>query len=218
MARVQTLLARLCSLTLAVIFAVVAFTRKSEDWPGTVLGVVLSGLCLLIFTFDTFGARLRKQFPFLSRFRVKPLRLVVNDERTEVYYGDGEIVFSLANQIVWRPEVKGGKVLAVGAPREWLPSAPQVLPADAIHTDLITEAVAATPRIDELWEAFLCYCVTISRQKVGFGRWFFHQFFSPLKVELQIRDHSKRQLLAEIARKAKLLGPREVVEVNTATG
>jgi hypothetical protein len=216
MARIQTFLARLCCLTLAVIFAIALVMGKAADWPSAIIGIVASGVCLLIFIIDVFGARLRKRFPFVYRFCVKPVRIVITDERTEVFYANDKTVFSLANQIVWRPEVKGGQVLAVGAPGEWLRSAPKVLPADAIHTDLIEEALVATLPIDELREALLCYCAEISSQKVGFWRWHWHQIFSPLKVELQIRDHLKRQLVGEVVRKAKLLGPRELVEVNTA--
>jgi len=135
MARLQTFLARLCSLTLAIVFAVAAFTRRSDGWPSVIFGTVLAGFCLLIFTFDVFWARLRKRFPFFCRFVMKPIRLVVGDDRTEVHYPDGRIVFSVTNQIVWRPAKKGREFIAVGAPDEWLSSWPRILPADAVHVD-----------------------------------------------------------------------------------
>jgi len=120
------------------------------------------------------------------------------------------LIFSIANQIVWRPGTKGGEVVAVGAPDEWLSLSPRVLPADAVHTDLVAEAFAATPRIDELWEAFFCYCIEVSRRRVGFWRWFGRQFFSPLKVDLRIRDDVKKEFVGGVLRRCKLLGPVDV--------
>ena len=216
MARVQTFLARLCCLTLAVIFAVVAFTGKAGGWPSTVVSVVLAGFCLLIFLFDLFGAHLRRHFPFFSRFGVKPVKLVVTDERTDVYLADGKRIFSVTNEIVWRPGTKGGEVLAVGAPDEWFSSSPRVPPADAVRRDLVAEAFTATPRIDELWEAFFCYCIEVSRRKVGFRRWFGRQFFSPLKVDLRIRDVVKKEFVGGVLRRCKLIGPVEVLTTNVA--
>lgn len=216
MARLQTFLVRLCCVTLAVVFAFIGFAGKAGDWPTTIVGIVLFGFCLLVFIFDVFGARLRRQFPLLSRFGVKPVRLVVTDERTDVYFADGTRIFSVANQIVWRPGTKGGEVVAVGAPDEWLSSSRRVLPADAVHTDLVAEAFAATPQIDELWEAFFCYCIEVSRRKVGFWRWFGRQFFSPLKVDLRIRDDVKKEFVGRVLRRCKLFGPVDVFTTNVA--
>ena len=216
MARRQTFLARLCSLTLAIVFAAAAFTRRSDGWPSAIFGAVLALFCLLIFTFDVFWARVRKRFPFFRRFVVKPVRVAVSDDRTEVYYPDGRIVFSVTNQIVWRPGAKGGQVLAVGAPGEWLPSAPHVLPADAVHIDLVAEAFAATPRIDELCEAFFCYCIEASRRKVGFWRWFGRQFFSPLKVDVHIRDKTKNEFVGSVLRRSKFIGPANISTMTSA--
>ena len=144
---------------MAIVFAVAAFTRRSDGWPSVIFGTVLAGFCLLIFTFDVFWARLRKRFPFFCRFVMKPIRLVVGDDRTEVHYPDGRIVFSVTNQIVWRPAKKGREFIAVGAPDEWLSSWPRILPADAVHVDLVADAFSSTTGIDELWEAFFCYCI-----------------------------------------------------------
>jgi hypothetical protein len=68
-----------------MILAIAALTGKPRDWPSITFGFVFSALCLLILIFDIFGDRLRKHFPFLRRFRVKPIRLVISDERSEVY-------------------------------------------------------------------------------------------------------------------------------------
>ena len=199
-----------------MILAIAALTGKPRDWPSITFGFVFSALCLLILIFDIFGDRLRKHFPFLRRFRVKPIRLVISDERSEVYDAEGTVIFSVANHIVWQPNEKGGEILAVGTPTEWLSSSPRVLPADAVHVDLVAESLAATPRIDELWEAFFCYCIEVSRRKVGFWKWFARQFFSPLKVDVRIRDDTKNEFLAGILRRFKFIGPADISTMNVA--
>jgi hypothetical protein len=104
----------------------------------------------------------------------------------------------------------------VGAPGEWLPSVPQVLLANAVDIDLVAEAFAATPRIDELWEAFFCYCIEVSRRKVEFWRWFGRQFFSPLKVDLRIRDDAKNEFVSGVLRRCKFIGPVDILTTNVA--
>lgn len=200
-------------MALIVISAYRALIERPADRSNTFMGIVAGSLFLLYLVFDLFEERIRKRFRFFSRLDVKCIRLVVNDERTEVYGFEGNKVYSTANQLVLRTGKKGRRLLAVGAPEDWLSSPRQDLPADAVHTDLVAEAFPGAPCIDEKWQAFIRYCELMGCKKEGVGYWrqFFRRRRSPLKVDLQITDPHKREFIAGILLKSKYLRPLEVL-------
>ena len=81
---------------------------------------------------------------------------------------------------------------------------------------LVADAFSSTTGIDELWEAFFCYCIGVSRQKVGFWKWFGRQFFSPLEIDVRIRDKAKNVFVGGVLRKSKFIGPVDILTTNVA--
>jgi len=186
-----------------------AFTNWSADWWRTITEIVCGSLILLYLIFDLFEDQIRNRFSIFSRFSTKYIRLVVSDKRTEIYGIKGSKVFSVANRFVWRSGEKGGQALAVGDPEDWLTSPSEELLANAVYTDLVTEASLSTPQIDELWQAFILYCNAVGMKKDGISFLRRHMLY-PLRVDVQISDPFKRDFIAGLIRKTKLLPPLEV--------
>jgi hypothetical protein len=81
--------------------------------------------------------------------------------------------------------------------------------ANAVYTDLVTEASLSTPQIDELWQAFIDYCNVVGMKKDGFS--FLRRFLLyPLRVDVQISDPLKREFAASYIRRLRMRMPIEV--------
>ena len=213
MEQLKTILARLFCVIVIATSVYRGFLEPSADWPERVLSLCFAGLLLLYLLLDIWGSRLRKAFPILSFLNFKLIHLRINDKRTEVYSADGQKVFSVANQFVWRSGKRGWSMVAIGTPEEWLPSRQKEDLEDVSYTDLVAEANPSTPHIKEMWSAFVLYCELAGHQKAGIGFWrrLYQSRFSPLQIDLRLSDPFKRQFVADILGQDGLSGLIEVI-------